>query len=174
MFWLSLLRWSPYAAGAGIGVLVLISFVLSNRPIGCSTAYVRGSGFVEKLFKGEKVKDNEYYRKFIPRISWEVVLLIGVVLGALISAGLSGSLTLETVPELWKAGFGSSFPLRVAGAVLGGFLIGFGARMAGGCTSGHGISGTLQLAVSSWLALFCFFIGGFGAAYLLYVVIGGI
>jgi hypothetical protein len=174
MSWLELTRWSPYVAGGGIGILVLISFILSDRPIGCSTAYVRGSGLIEKLFRGEKVKNNEYYSKFIPKIGWEVVLLIGVVLGALISSGLSGSLALETVPGLWKAGFGSSFPLRALGAILGGFLVGFGARMAGGCTSGHGISGTLQLAVSSLLAFFCFFLGGFGVAYLLYVVVGGI
>lgn len=152
----------------------MISFLLSNRPIGCSTAYVRASGFCERLFKGEKVKRNEYYKKFIPKIGWEVVLLVGAVLGALISSGLSGSFAVETVPELWKAGFGSSFLLRAIGAILGGFLLGFGARMAGGCTSGHGISGTLQLAVSSWLALFCFFLGGFSTAYLLYVVVGGI
>lgn len=174
MSWLVLPRWSPYGVGAGIGVLVLISFIFSNRPIGCSTAYVRVSGLGEEMLKGEKVERNEYYRKFIPKIGWEVVLLIGVVLGALISSRLSGSFNLETVPELWKTGFGSSFWLRAIVAILGGLLLGFGARMAGGCTSGHGISGTLQLAVSSWLALFCFFIGGFATAYLLYVVGGGI
>ncbi len=174
MSWLVLPRWSPYGVGAGIGVLVLISFIFSNRPIGCSTAYVRASGLGEELFKGEKVESNEYYKKFIPKIGWEVVLLAGVVLGALISSRLSGSFVLETVPELWKTGFGSSFLLRAIVAILGGLLLGFGARMAGGCTSGHGISGTLQLAVSSWLALLCFFLGGFGVAYLLYIVVGGI
>ncbi|MBS3788903.1 YeeE/YedE family protein [Candidatus Bipolaricaulota bacterium] len=174
MSWLVLTRWSPYGVGAGIGVLVLVSFILSNRPIGCSTAYVRASGLGEELFQGEKVQSNEYYKKFVPRIGWEVALLAGVVLGALISSGLSGSLAVETVPELWKAGFGSSFLVRAISAIGGGFLLGFGARMAGGCTSGHGISGTLQLAVSSWLALFCFFLGGFGVAYLIYIVVGGI
>ena len=174
MPWLVLSRWSPYGVGAGIGVLVLISFILSNRPIGCSTAYVRASGLGEKLLKGERVERNEYYKKFIPKIDWEVVLLTGVVIGALISSRLSGSFSFEAVPELWKAGFGPSFLLRAVVAILGGILLGFGARMAGGCTSGHGISGTLQLAASSWLALSCFFIGGFGAAYLLYVVVGGI
>jgi len=46
--------------------------------------------------------------------------------------------------------------------------MGFGARWAGGCTSGHGISGTLQLAASGWLAAICFFIGGIFAAVMLY------
>ena len=44
----------------------------------------------------------------------------------------------------------------------------FGARLAGGCTSGHGISGTLQLSVGSWIALVCFFIGGAATAMLMF------
>jgi uncharacterized membrane protein YedE/YeeE len=55
------------------------------------------------------------------------------------------------VPTVWKERFGSSPVKRYAAAFLGGFLLLFGARLAGGCTSGHGISGTLQLGVSSWL-----------------------
>jgi hypothetical protein len=47
-------------------------------------------------------------------------------------------------------------------------ILGIGARWAGGCTSGHGISGTLQLAVSSWLATLSFFIGGILTAMILY------
>jgi uncharacterized membrane protein YedE/YeeE len=53
-------------------------------------------------------------------------------------------------------------------AFIGGIVMGIGARWANGCTSGHGISGTLQLAVSSWLAAICFFIGGIVTAMLIY------
>jgi len=53
---------------------------------------------------------------------------------------------------------------------VGGVILGMGARWAGGCTSGHGISGTLQLAVSSWLAVICFFIGGIVTAMVIYRV----
>jgi uncharacterized membrane protein YedE/YeeE len=58
--------------------------------------------------------------------------------------------------------------LRLAIALLGGILLGLGARWAGGCTSGHGISGTLQLALSSWVAAICFFAGGILVAGLMY------
>ena len=58
-------------------------------------------------------------------------------------------------------------------ALAGGFLMGFGSRWAGGCTSGHGISGTLQMAVSSWLAAICFFVGGVAAAMLMFRVFAG-
>ncbi|MBS3789130.1 YeeE/YedE family protein, partial [Candidatus Bipolaricaulota bacterium] len=133
MSWLVLSRWSPYGVGAGIGVLVLVSFVLSNRPIGCSTAYVRVSGLGEKLFSGKKTEANEYYSQFVPKIGWEVVLLAGVLLGALISSWLSGSLRIEMVPELWRDSFDASFLWRSFDAVLGGLFVGLGARMAGGC-----------------------------------------
>jgi uncharacterized membrane protein YedE/YeeE len=70
---------------------------------------------------------------------------------------------------MWVARFGAdSGLLRIVVALVGGALMAFGARMAGGCTSGHGISGTLQLAVSSWVAVICFFIGGIFAALLIY------
>jgi uncharacterized membrane protein YedE/YeeE len=51
---------------------------------------------------------------------------------------------------------------------LGGGLMAFGARMAGGCTSGHGISGAMQLSVGSWIALLGFFVGGIATAMLLF------
>ncbi|MEG6552477.1 YeeE/YedE thiosulfate transporter family protein, partial [Desulfocurvibacter africanus] len=57
---------------------------------------------------------------------------------------------------------------RLLTAFAGGAIMAFGARVAGGCTSGHGISGTMQLAISSWLALACFFIGGAAVAHMLY------
>lgn len=171
---LEISRWSPYLVGAGIGVLIWISFILSNRPIGCSTAYARTSGLIEKLFKGKKVDKKEYYQKFVPKLGWEMMLIIGVVSGAFISSMFSGTFEIETVPPLWRSAFGNSVILRLAAAVLGGFLVGFGARMAGGCTSGHGISGTLQLAVGSWLAFITFFLGGFLTAFLLYTYLGGV
>jgi uncharacterized membrane protein YedE/YeeE len=56
-------------------------------------------------------------------------------------------------------------------ALAGGIILGFGSRFAGGCTSGHGISGTLQLAVSSWVSAIFFFVGGIITAHIIYFVI---
>jgi len=61
--------------------------------------------------------------------------------------------------------------LRLVVGFAGGILLGFGGRWADGCTSGHGISGTMQLAVSSWISAICFFIGGILMAQLLFKVI---
>jgi len=168
MDWFMMERWSPYAVGFGMGVLSWITFLLSDKPIGCSTAFSRTSGMLERLFRGDRVKEKAYYKKFSPEVDWEWMLVLGVFLGALISALLSGSFRILWVPSRWESAFGPSFTVRWIVSLIGGILLGFGARWAGGCTSGHGISGTLQLAVSSWLAAICFFIGGIFTALLLY------
>ena len=72
---------------------------------------------------------------------------------------------------MWAEQASASPAARWLVALIGGIFLGFGARWAGGCTSGHGISGTLQLAVSSWVAAACFFVGGIASAMLIYKVI---
>ena len=88
-----------------------------------------------------------------------------------LAAWLGGELTGEWLPAMWTARFGAdSLALRLGVAFLGGGLMAFGARMAGGCTSGHGISGTMQLSVGSWVAVVCFFVGGIATALLMFRV----
>jgi len=171
MEWLSMERWSPYAVGVGIGILSWIAFVLSDKPLGCSTAFARTSGMIEKLLRGKKVHDKPYYQKFAPEIDWECMLVVGVILGAFLSSKLSGTFGIEWVPAHWQAASGDSRVVRWAVALLGGIVMGVGARWAGGCTSGHGISGTLQLALSSWLAAVSFFAGGIATVMLIHKVL---
>ena len=173
MDWLGMKQWSPYIVGAGIGALSWLAFLLSDKPIGCSTAFSRTSGMIERLFRGDKVKDKAYYQKFVPTVDWEWMLVLGVFIGAFISAKLSGSFELRWVPEKWSQSFGSAVYTRLIVAFAGGIIMGIGSRWAGGCTSGHGISGTLQLAVSSWLAATCFFAGGIATAMMIYRIIPG-
>ena len=161
--------WSPYLVGALIGVLTWLTFYFSDKPLGASTAYARLAGMLGRLFAPKHTESLEYYQDFKPKVDWEVLLLIGVVGGALLSAWLGSELTGEWVPAMWAARFGGDSVLpRLLVAFIGGVLMAFGARMAGGCTSGHGISGALQLSVGSWVALICFFVGGIGTAMLLF------
>ncbi|MDD4254135.1 MAG: YeeE/YedE thiosulfate transporter family protein [Methanofollis sp.] len=162
--------WTPYIAGAGIGVLSWLAFLLSDRPLGCSTAYARASGMIERAVRGKAVLDRAYYKQFAPRIDWEVMLVLGIVIGAFATAFLTGEFALVWVPPTFEAAFGPSVPLRIVVALAGGVLMGIGARWAGGCTSGHGISGTLQMALSSWVAVVVFFASGILSAFLLYGV----
>ena len=94
--------------------------------------------------------------------------MLAVIAGAAVTAMTGGEVHNEWLPPMWRARFGDSVPLRGAIAFSGGCLMAFGARLAGGCTSGHGISGTLQLNVASWIAVICFFIGGVATAMLLF------
>jgi len=161
-------RWSPYLVGIGIGILSCISFLISDRPIGVSTAYAQTSGLIGRALLGERVDRMPYYRSVKPEIGWEWMLALGVLIGAWLSASLAGGVHAEAVPSVWSAAFGPDAVRRWSAAVAGGVLLGVGSRWAGGCTSGHGISGTLQLAASSWLAVACFFAGGVATAFLLY------
>jgi len=138
--------------GIGIGVLSWLAFFLVNKPIGISTELSKFSGWAASLGIGmEAVKENAYWAAHVPKFGYSTVFLIFTALGALFSSLMGGTFRLESVPSVWKAEFGSSVAKRYAAAFLGGFLLLFGARLAGGCTSGHGISGSLQLAVSSWV-----------------------
>lgn len=157
--------WSPYLVGALIGVLSMLTFYVSNKPIGVSTAYARIAGMLGKLVARRHTKSLEYFQETRPVIEWEVMLLVGVLLGAFVAAFSGNQWTGEWLPPLWQARFGAdSIGLRLAAAFAGGALMALGARLAGGCTSGHGISGTLQLSLGSWIAVICFFLGGMAVA----------
>lgn len=161
-------RWSPYLAGSLIGMLSWFAFVTADRPLGVSTAFAKTVGMAERTIAPAHVEANPYFKKFPPAVDWEWMLVVGIVLGAFVSARLSGERPEPKVPRLWQRRFGPSTTLRYAAAFVGGAIIALGARLAGGCTSGNGISGSLQLAVSGWLFFACLFISGLATAFLLY------
>jgi uncharacterized protein len=161
--------WSPYLVGTLIGVLTMLTFYFSGKPLGASTAYARLAGMVGRLVAPRHTGALPYFQDKRPEVEWGVMLLLGVTVGAFLAAWQGGELTGEWLPPMWAARFGEgAFGLRVAAAVAGGIVMAFGARLAGGCTSGHGISGTLQLSVGSWIAVCCFFGGGVATAMLLF------
>lgn len=160
--------WSPYVAGAGIGVLLWFTFLFSDRAIGCSTSFARFSGMLDSALRGKGVPVREYYKKVKPVLHWDTMLIIGIVIGGFLSSQLSGTFSFQWVPDLWQLAFGETVFWRLLTAFAGGVIMGIGSRWAGGCTSGHGISGGAQLAVSSWLAIVCFFAGGIITAGVLY------
>jgi len=127
---------------------------------------------IERLFRGNEVNEKLYYREVVPMVDWQWMFVLGMVIGSLTSASFSGDLVLRWVPSLWATLFGSNRLVRVLAGMLGGTLLGFGARWGDGCTSGHGISGTMQLSIASWVSAACFFIGGIAMAYTLFFVAG--
>ena len=162
--------WSPCAVGVGIGILSWVTFLLMFKAIGVSTTFVRFVAFIESIFSTKHVLQTEYLAKYVeikPIFEWQFALVISIFIGAWASAKLSG-VSFSFIPYLWGQNFGYSKTVRAIGAFIGGFLILFGARLAGGCTSGHGISGGLQLATSSWIFILSFFVGGIITAFALY------
>ncbi len=168
MRYLRMKKWSPYVTGALIGVLSWFAFASVDRPIGVSTAISKTAGMVESTVAGDHVSHNAYFTKFRPSVDWEWMLVVGLALGAFVSSRLSGDRRVDAVEGPWRARFGASTRVRHAVAFLGGVVLMFGARLAGGCTSGHGISGSLQLAVSGWLFFACVFASGLLTASLLF------
>lgn len=151
-----------------------------GKALGVSTTLVRAAGALEKIVAEEHVYSNEYFIKYLgtavnpkPVFEWQFALVVMLVLGAFFSARLSGEKFQEEVPRLWEWRFGSSRRLRYAVAFSGGAVLLFGARLAGGCTSGHGISGSMQLAISSWSFFLSMFVAGVVTAFLLYGKNGG-
>lgn len=160
--------WSPYLVGGLIGVLSMATFYFSDKPLGVSSAYARLSGMISRLISKGHTDSLQLYQETKPKVEWGVMLTFGIVLGALLAAYSGGELTAAWVPALWAQHFGNDVWLRLGVAFVGGIVMAYGARLAGGCTSGHGISGALQLSVSSWIALACFFASGVVTARLLY------
>jgi uncharacterized protein len=159
---LAMKSWSPYAVGIGIGVLSWLAFATADQPLGISTAFEHTAALGEKAAVPQAEQSNPYFAKKAeegkpPKIGWEWMVVLGVFLGALLSSWWSGDRSSEPVPAMWRERFGGSVPLRLAAAFFAAALMIFGARLAGGCTSGHGISGNLQLAVSSWVFTAVFF-----------------
>lgn len=160
--------WSPYVVGAGIGVLSWLTFYFSDKPIGASSFYATVAGLIGKRVAPKHTEGLAYFKTEPPMVNWGFVFVLATMAGALIAALTGGEFLNEWVPRMWSARFGESVALRGVVAFAGGILMAFGARLAGGCTSGHGISGTMQLNVASWIAVICFFIGGIAVAMLLF------
>ncbi len=166
--------WSPYLGGVLTGLLLLASVLVTYhwfgkpRYLGTSTAYVKVAGLIEKAISPETVAQNAYYQKKKPAIDWKVMLVLGVPLGAFWAALRNREFNPRWVPGVWRERFGDSPALRALGAFVGGFLLIYGARLAGGCPSGHGLSGMSQLAVSAFIVVAGFFIGGIPLALILY------
>ena len=147
------LRW--LYSGIGLAVLNVIIFlsVVTNRVIGASTAYP----YVADLVTG--TTNNNYFSKITESGKWEVLFLGGAFLSGIIISMLRKEFKLTVIHANWKKYKGNSVSKRLIWAFIGGFILIFGARMAGGCTSGHVISGGMQLSLSS-LVFAVFVFGG--------------
>jgi uncharacterized membrane protein YedE/YeeE len=148
-------------AGIIVGLLQIPALLIVGSPLGVSSSYVSASGYAASSID-DNIEKREYFEKYMtkPKYAWQGSMVVGIVLGAFVSMKLSGARR-QSFSPIWKTALKlKSLESRSIIAFLGGFIMLFGARWAGGCTSGHGLSGVGQLAVSSIIVTFCFFMGG--------------
>jgi uncharacterized protein len=140
-------------AGVALAFLNCIIFLKTgmDRQLGASTAYP----FLANLITGNTA--SEYFTKSIKPGYWEAIFLAGTFISGLVISLLRKDFKMQLIHSNWKRYKGGNAYLRIFWAIFGGFILIFGARMAGGCTSGHIISGGMQLAISSLIfAIFVF------------------
>ena len=164
---------NPYIAGVLVGILLVLSVIAADKYLGASTTFARGASVIEKTlgidyskFEYFTTKNGKYGPGSLP--NWQLMYVIGIAIGAFITSILSGDFKVQSVPDMWKNKFGSSSVKRGIVAFTGGAIGLIGARLAGGCPTGHGLSGLSQLAVSGYIALAFFVIGAVITAKILY------
>ncbi len=166
-------NWKPYLFGALSGLLLTLSVAVEGQFFGTSTTFPRFTtlvldtvgidlGFLEFY----RVRDGNLTGAAFP--NWQLLFVLGIALGALIASKLSGTFKREELPPMWVERFGPSVKLRAAYSVLAGVFAMVGVRMAGGCTSGHGVSGLSSLGLGSLFVLAVFFGTGIITARLVY------
>ncbi|NQU12902.1 MAG: YeeE/YedE family protein [Desulfobacteraceae bacterium] len=158
--------WSPYAAGFGLGITLLLSYWFLGTGLGASGAIARFAAWVWHQMVPDHVASSAYFGKWFARGVPQVIkyylsfMAIGIFVGGLISAMGSGR-----VQPMVERGPHISASTRLWLALAGGVLAGFAARLARGCTSGQALTGTGMLFTGSVLFLVFMFIGAYVAAF---------
>lgn len=160
--------WNPYTAGVGLGLVLLAAFVIMGRGLGASGAFTSVVSVGVSAVAPEHARANEFFAEYLgdgtqhPLKDWLVFEVLGVLVGGFISGALAHRIkgTVEKGPRIGT-------PLRLMFAFLGGTLMGFGAKLARGCTSGQALTGGALLSLGSWAFMLSVFAGGYAVAYFL-------
>ena len=141
--------WPAWVSGILIGLVVPLLYILAGKGFGISTSLQQVGAMCAPNSK------LEYFCKYDRQGGlWTLVFVVGIVIGGFVGARLLSADPVEFLPESYVSLSGA---LKL---LVGGFLIGFGTRYAGGCTSGHSITGISNLNWPSLVATVFFFVGG--------------
>jgi uncharacterized membrane protein YedE/YeeE len=159
---------NPYLVGVGLGLVLLAAFVIMGRGLGASGALSTLVAVGVDKVAPEHTKNNNFYSEYLgdgttnPLKDWLVFEVVGVLAGGFISGSLAGRVRkgIEKGPRISSA-------KRLLFAFIGGGLMGIGAKLARGCTSGQALSGGAILNLGSWAFMMMVFVGGYAAAYFL-------
>ena len=158
--------WSPYVAGACLGVVVTISIAVFGHRLSGAGAYQNLSGYVGARLSPSSM----YWQHIMPTgLSWDVLVLLGSIGGAFVAALVTGQFAIRTMPDTqWTSAFGPSLARRWLLAFVGSLLTEIGGGIAGGCTASLAVSGGAVLAPAAFLFIAGMFAAGIPTAYLVY------
>jgi uncharacterized membrane protein YedE/YeeE len=158
--------WNSYLAGFGLGLVLLSSFVIMGRGLGASGAYTTAVAAAAHQIAPVHTEHNAFYAEYLgngsqnPLKDWLVFEVLGVFVGGFLSGVFANRLkfTVEKGPRI-------NTGRRLLFAFIGGGLMGIGAKIALGCTSGQALTGGALLNVGSWAFMLCVFGGAYAVAY---------
>jgi hypothetical protein len=159
-------EWSPYVAGALLGVVAAVSMAIFGHRLSGGGAYQQMAAPVGRALAHGSV----YFNRVLPGAArWELSGLTGALLGAFASARLGGSFRFRTMPDSgWTEVFGPSVAKRWAIGFAGAALTEIAAGIAGGCTASLAVSGGAALAPGAFAFMAAMFVGGIPTAWVLY------
>lgn len=166
--------WHWSIAGILIGLTVPLLYLIGNKPFGISSSF--------RHICAACIPGNVLYFKYDwKKETWNIFFVVGILIGGLVGSTVLANpepikiaaSTQEQLAQLGVKDFSQLVPTDIFSfsglftikgfilIVVGGFLVGFGTRYAGGCTSGHSITGISNFQLSSLIATICFMLGGF-------------
>ncbi len=157
---------NPYLAGFFLGLLLLATLFITGRGLGASGAVKSGVVAAVQTITPAHTESAKFYTEYLvehsnnPLKNWLVFEMLGVLIGAFVSGLISNRLnfTLEKSPKIKNQ-------TRIAGALFGGLLFGFGAQLGRGCTSGAALSGMAVLSTGGIITMLAIFGGAYMFAY---------
>jgi uncharacterized protein len=156
---------SPYLAGVGIGIVLLLAYVIMGRGLGASGAFSSVVTAAVSAAAPAHASASSYHARYAATGTgllrdWLVIEVVGITLGALVSALLAGRFKWGAIERGPNVGRGT----RIAYALAGGAIMGIGAKLARGCTSGQALTGGALLSVGSWTFVVAAFAAAFAVA----------
>jgi hypothetical protein len=160
------LEWSPYVAGALLGLVVAVSMVVFGHRLSGGGAYQYVAGVIGRAVAPR----SSFFRFVVPaRADWELVVVCGAALGAFVAARSSGAFRIRAMPDSgWQEAFGSRVWVRWVIAFFGAAMTEFAAGLAGGCTASLAVSGGAALAPGAFVFMAGMFAGGVPTAWWIY------
>ena len=162
-------EWSPYVAGILLGIVGILTVVLSSKLLGASGGFENVAGMIGKAV-APAAFNNTYFNFVMPAgITYSVILLVGVFFGGMFGALSSGTFKVRRMDdEQWKKAYGPQLWKRWLLLFVGAIVLEYAAGIAGGCTSGLAISGGMLLAPAAFLFIAGMFASGIVTALLVY------